>query len=76
MGDYAVEFRVHVEIGIHQIEVHTAYIHTPYMAIDCTAGIRYLQNHRTSVLFHNLLNRELVEILRLVVGDLLSVNTE
>ena len=76
MGDYTVEFRVHVEVGVHQVELHAAYIHTPYVAVDCAAGIRNLYNHGAAVLFHHLLDGELVEVLRFVVGDLLTINAE
>ena len=72
---YAVKLRVHVEIGIHKIQIHTAYVDFPHMAVDSAARIRNLHNHRTSVI-HNLLNRQLVEVLWLVIRNLLSVNAQ
>ena len=76
MGDGAVELAVHVEVGIHQIELHAAHIHTPDVRVDDTAGIRHLKNHGAAILVHHLLDGELVEVLGLVVGNLLTVNAE
>ena len=76
MCDGTVEFAVGVEVGIHEIELHTAHVHAPYMAVDNTARIRHFHNHGAAVGFHHLLDGELVEVLGLVVGDLLSVDTE
>ncbi len=70
------EFAVHVEVGIHQIELHATNIHTPYMRVDDTAGIRHFQDHRTAIFLHHLLDGELVEVLGLVVSHLLAIDRE
>ena len=56
--DRSVEFAVHVEVRVHQIELHAAHIHTPDVRVDDAAGIRYFKNHGTAILFHHLLDRE------------------
>ncbi len=76
MCDGSVVLRVHVEVGIKQIEFHAAYIHTPDVAVDDSSGVGHLQNHRVAVFIENLLNRELIEVLGLVVGNLLTVDAE
>ena len=74
VSDRTVEFRVHVEVRIKQIELHSPYVDAPYMAVDYTAGIRHFEYHRLAVLAHDGLDRKLVEVLGLIVGDLLSVD--
>ncbi len=76
MCDGSVVLRVHVEVGIKQIEFHAAYIHTPNVAVDDSSRVGHLQNHRVAVFIENLLNRELIEVLGLVVGNLLTVDAE
>ena len=76
MGDDAVELAVHVEVGIHQIELHAAHVHAPYVAIYYTSGIWHFENHGTAVLFEHLLDGQLIEVLGLVVGNLLAVDAE
>ncbi len=76
VGDGTVPFAVHVEVGVEKIELHAAYVHTPDVAVDDTAGERYFKNHRMAVAVGHLFDGELVEVLRLVVGDLLSVDAE
>ena len=39
VGDGAVPFAVHVEVGVEKIELHAAYVHAPDVAVDDTAGI-------------------------------------
>ncbi len=76
MGDGAVIFRVHVEVGIHQVEAHTANVYAPDVAVDDAAGVGNLENHGRAVFVGYLLDREEVEVLRLVVGNLLTVYAE
>ncbi len=73
VGNGTVEFGVHLEIGVHQVEIHAAYVHAPYMAVNDSVVIRHFQNHGTAGFFHYLLDGELVEVLGFVVGNLLSV---
>ena len=76
MGDGTVKLRVHLEVSVHQIEIHTAYIDTPHMAVNDSVVIGNLKNHRTARLLHNLLDGELVEVLGLVIGNLLAIHAE
>ena len=46
------------------------------MGIDNAAGVGNLEYHRTAVFFGHLLDGELVEVLGLVVGNLLTVHRE
>ena len=38
VGDRTVPFAVHVEVRVEKIELHAAYVHTPDVAVDDTAG--------------------------------------
>ena len=76
VGDGAVPFAVRVEVGVEQIEFDAAYIHAPDVGIDNAAGVGNLEYHRTAVFFGHLLDGELVEVLGLVVGNLLTVHRE
>ncbi len=73
VGDGTVKLTVHVEICVHEIQIHSSYAYLPYMAVDYTAGERYLQNHRLAVLVKHLSDGKLIEVLGLIVGNLLAV---
>ncbi len=76
MCNAAVKLTVHVKVGIHQIELHAAHINTPHVRIDYASGERHFKNHRVAFGIKHLLYRELVEVLRLIVGYLLAVNRQ
>ena len=76
MGDGAVEFGVHLEVGVHQIEVHAAYVDAPDVAVDYAVVVRNFENHGLTILVHHLIDGELIEVLGLVVGDLLTIDRE
>ncbi len=76
VGDGTVKLTVHVEVSVEQIQAHAPDIDTPNVAVDYAVMIRYLQYHGMAVLFGYLLDGELVEVLRLIVGNLLTVYTE
>ncbi len=76
VGDGAVKLRVHLEVSVHQIEIHTAYIDTPHMAVNDSVVVGHLKNHRTARLLHNLLDGELVEVLGLIICNLLAIHAE
>ena len=71
--DRTVELAVHVEVGIEQIELHAAYVYAPNVAVDYAAGVGHFKNHGVAIGIHNLLDRQLVKVLWLVVGNLLAV---
>ena len=70
----AVEFRIHVEVRIHKIELHTADIYTPHVRVDDAARIWHFEHHRQTVFSHHLVYRKPVEALRLIIGYLLPVH--
>ena len=48
--DGLVEVRVHLVVGIQQVELHTTYIDTPYISVNLIVGVRNVDNHRIAVL--------------------------
>ncbi len=76
VGDRTVKLRIHVEVRIHKVEIHAPYIHAPDMAIYYTARIGHFQDYRIPILVTYLLDRELVEVLRLIVCNLLAINAQ
>ena len=76
VGDFAVIFTVLVDISVKQVEFHASHVHHPHIGIDGTAGIRHLMHELISILVKHWLDGKLVEILRLVVGNLLAIHCE
>ena len=66
--DYAVEFGVHVEVGVHEVEFHASDVDAPYVGVYYTAGVWHFEYHGVSVFVEDLFDGELVEVLGLVVG--------
>ena len=50
VGDGLVELRVHLIVGVEQIQLHTAYIHTPDVSIDMVVHIGDIDYQRIAVL--------------------------
>ena len=76
VGDWTVELRVEVVVGIEQIERNTSYIYAPYAGIDVIVHIRHINDERFAVLVVDMDDRKRIEILCLVVGNLLSVHAK
>jgi hypothetical protein len=76
VGDRTIPLGVEFIIGIEQIEVHTTYSHLPEVSLDDTIGIGHLDNHIGAILFLDLGDGEVSEVLRLVVSDLLPLGRE
>ena len=74
--DLAVPLRVAVEVGVEQVELHAAHVDTPHVRVDDASGVGHLEHHRLAVVAEHGLDGQLVEVLRLVVGDLLAVDRE
>ena len=69
-------FAIHVEVCIKQIQFHATNVNSPYVGIDYTTGIGNLKDHGLAIFVHNLFDGELVEVLRLIVSYLLTINRE
>ena len=76
VSDRTVELAVKFQIGIHQIQRHTSYIHAPNIGIYDAAGIRNFEYNGVSVFIDNLFDGKLVEILGFIVGQLLTIHRE
>ncbi len=76
VGDRAVIFAVEVEIRIHEVELHAAYVHTPDVRVDDASGIWHLKYYGLALLVGHLLDGKLVEVLGLVVCYLLAIDRQ
>ena len=77
VSDAAVPLRVAVEVGVEQIELHAAYIYLPYVGIDnYIIVVRHFEYELCAILILHGLDRELCEVLGLVVGLLAAIGRE
>ena len=76
VGDGFVKVGVHLVVGIQQIELDTADVDTPHVGMHLIVGIGDVDDHRVAVLVELALNGQRTEVLRLVVGNLLSVHAQ
>ena len=77
VSDAAVPLRVAVEVGVEQIELHTADIYLPYVGIDNNIiVVRHFEHELGAILILHGLDRELCEVLGLVVGLLAAIGRE
>ncbi len=74
MSDGSVIFAVTFEVGVHQKQVDASYGYFPYVRVDDAVVKRHFQNQRLAVFVVHLADRQIAEVLRFVVGDLLSVH--
>ena len=74
--DLAIPLGVHIVVGIEQVEEDTAHVDLPQIGVYKTVGIGHIDYHRAAVLVTNLRDRQVVEVLCLVVGDLLTFGRE
>ena len=58
MGDGLVELRVHLVVGVEQIQFHATHIHSPNQSMHMIVHIRNVDNHRCTVLVELLLDRQ------------------
>ena len=73
MGDLAVLGQIVLKVGIEQIQFGTAYVHPPYPGIYGTAGEDYRHSLPVAAPVAHGHGRYLEEILRLIVGHLISL---
>ena len=76
VGNGFVELRVHIIVCIKQIQLHTAYIYTPYISVNLIVVVRYVDHQRITILVKLTLDRQRTEVLCLIVGNLLSVHRQ
>ena len=76
VSDGLVEVGVHLVVGVEQIELHTTYVHAPYIGVNLIIGIRHVDNQRVAVLVELTLDGQRAEVLALIVGNLLSVHRQ
>ena len=76
VGDGLVEVGVHLIVGIEQIEFHTTHIYTPDIGMHLVVGVRHVDDERITLTVELALDGQIVEILRLVVSNLLSVHRQ
>ena len=76
MGDRTVKLRVHIIVGIEQIELDTANVYLPNISMYLIVHIGYVYHNRVAILVQNALNRKRIEVLGVVFGNLLAVHTQ
>ena len=74
VGDGLVELRVHLVVGIQQIEAYATYIHTPYISMHLIIGVRHVNHHRIAVAIQLALDGQRTKVLCLVVSHLLTIH--
>ena len=74
--DGTIPLAVHLHVGVEQIERHAPYSHAPNVGIHRTSGIRHFDHQRLAIFVLHLRDGQTVEVLRLVVGHLLTVHRQ
>ena len=75
--DGAVPFAILWDVSVEEVEADTADVHLPYMAVYGVTSIGHLEDEgRLSVLFEDLLDGKLGEVLSFVVRLLLAFGAE
>ena len=76
MGDGAVELRVHLIVGVEQIELDAAHVDTPHVGVHHVVHIGHLNHHGVAILVELAHNGQTGKVLGLVVGYLLAVHRQ
>ena len=76
VGDRLVKLRVHIVVGIQQIQLYTTHVYTPNISVNLVVSVRHINNHRVTILIQLTLDRQRAKVLCLVVGHLLSLHRE
>ena len=74
MGDGLVELRVHVVVGVEQVEGDATHVHSPHIGVHLIVHVGHVDHQWVAVFVVHTLDGERVELLCLVVGNLLSVD--
>ena len=73
MSDLTIPLRVLRNVGIHEIELHPTYIDTPDLGRHLVAIEGHSKNQGSAIVVTHQREREILEVLSLVLGYLLSV---
>ena len=76
VGDGAVKLRVHLVVGVEQVELHTTNVNLPNVSMNLIVHVRHIHNNGVAVLIEHALDGQRVEVLCVIVGYLLSVHAE
>ena len=76
VSDRTVKLAVHFIVCIEQIQRNASYVHSPYICMYVIIHIRHIYYQRFAVCIRHAVNRELSEVLCLVIGNLLSVHRQ
>ncbi len=76
VSDGAVELAVHFIVSIKQIEGDASYVYSPHVCVYVVVQVRNVHYHLLALLVQYTINRQLSEVLRLVVGNLLAVHRQ
>ena len=76
MRDLTIPFAIKLIISIQQVQIHTTNCYFPQICLHGATRIRNLNHHVAAVLLFHLRDRQVAEVLRLIVGNLLSFRTE
>ena len=76
VGNAAVKLRVHFVVRIEQVERDAAHVGTPQRSMNGEVGVGNINHHLVAVRVGYALNGQTVEVLRFVVGNLLTVHRE
>ena len=76
MSDAAIIFGIHVEIGVHEVKFHSADVDSPDVGVNSSSGERHFKNHGLAIITEYLFDRQLIEVLGLIVGYLLAIQRE
>ena len=76
VGDGSVELRVHVVVGVKQIELDTAHIDLPYEGVYLVVHIGHIDHYGVALGVEHTLDGQRVKVLCVVLGYLLAVHAE
>ncbi len=76
VGDGLVKLRVHVVVGVEEIELDTADVDHPHEGVNLVVHVRHVHDHLVAVLVEHALDRQGVEVLGVVFGYLLTIHAQ
>ena len=76
VGDALVELRVHLVVGVEQIELHTTDVDTPDIGMHIIVEIGHVNHQGITLLIQLTHNGQTAEVLGFVIGHLLPVHRQ
>ena len=76
MSNRTIELAIHFVVRIKQIQRNTTYVYSPYISMYIIVEIRYIDNYLLTVFIEHTVDRQLAEVLCLVIGNLLAVHRQ